>query len=249
MSNVLADLKRATTKIQSESNEIRETPSHVPPRESTHFSSYKTAKASAQHAAPQFSQNTSPSAQPTPPQCCNTVSKRTNDIPEHINNNPSKLGSKASFKTKFQQNEPLTPERSSPVPSQTSDNIGTQCTVIGARHSSESTAAPIQVSSSETSSDPNAISPQRTSIMSRRDRRESVRHRSSTPSSSKADSPSCVPPPVSNSQPTITVNECSPNNAPKASPSPAPSNANARAAARDRYARHKKMMHQKHTTN
>eukprot|EP00804_Cyclotella_cryptica_P030487 CCRYP_008544-RD/>CCRYP_008544-RD protein AED:0.19 eAED:0.19 QI:217/0.8/0.83/1/0.8/0.83/6/602/2020 len=243
MSNVLSDLKRATSKTQSESCETCETPSQGRSPQSSHLASSKATRASTQHSAPQSSQNTSSSADETPLQCKNTGRKRTNNVPK-----PSELENNAPLKPKGLQNEPVTPERPSPIPSQSSNRTAAQCTALDVQQSSEPVTKSIQVSSSETSSELNTTPPQKVPPLSRRVRIERVRHRNSTLSSSEADSLACLPPPVSNSKPTATATETPPNNAPMTTPSPAPSNASARAAARDRYARHKKMMHQRHTT-
>jgi hypothetical protein len=197
MSNVLADIKRAATSKESDESR-RQFAKSAPP------SGWKATENMNQQSAQR------PSTQRTSPEC--------RDKQEN------KVDSSEPLKLKYPEDEPKTPERTSPVQPQTVD----------------SEPAQIQPCASETSSP-------RTPVMSRRDRRERVRSRSVAQSKTNANSQTeaAAVDSVPEEAPTAEQEKPIPT---KPSTTPPSSHTNARAAARDRYARHKKMMHQRHAT-
>jgi hypothetical protein len=219
MSNVLADLKRATSKESSEREKL------------TH---------SAPPAVNPLARNDSTLAQPEQPQSRNSPQRIPSATLQSNSNYPSQLLNNEYLKTRYPQDEPITPERTSPVQSEQ------QSTLITTQKSSESETGPAQglPSDSNTGAQEKASVSPRTTSMTRRDRRDRVRSRSfahsknrSTPQTTPASSSA---PPEPTSQPEKP--------APKATASPSAPQSSARAAARDRYARHKKMMHQRNNT-
>lgn len=222
MSNVLADLKRATSKESSKREQLADS---APPTTSSAVKNPAPARNDPSLAQPKQSQS--------------------RDVPQLNSKYPSQLLNNEPPKTKYPEDEPITPERTSPVQSQQ------QSTPIATQKSSESEPGLAQASSSETCTkdeQQTSVSP-RTTCMTRRDRRERVRSRSyaqsktrSTPQTTAVSS-SALP------EPTLPEPTPQPDKpVPKASASPAASQSSARAAARDRYARHKKMMHQRNNT-
>lgn len=232
MSSVLADLKRVTS---NESNDQLEK------------TTYQSARV----------QNKPPSVQRTQPQSSDTTSNNvyTTKVAASSSDYPSELLNNASLKIKYPEDEPNTPERTSPVESK-AQSIPTLT-----QRSSESETTPVP-STSEASAEPQkmSISPSKTAL-SRRERLERVRSRSFSQSKMKSNSQSS-PTVLNNMTKEPTSNPEKPANkvteeptpklekpAPKPNVSPTTSQISARAAARDRYARHKKMMHQRKATN
>ena len=238
MSNVLADLKRATA--SRDNNAARETPPSeqiapvTPPKSQSPKTDGPTVvQYKPTHQTPSQSSGT------------NELAQKTTNTPRQGNDSPHQLANNPSLKTKYPQDEPLTPERSSPFPSQRPRDSEGQPASLAAQQSSESEAAPIQASLSELSVEPKDTTPQKSPALARRDRRDRVRNRSFTPSATHTSSqPSAAV--VSNRAESTPIAKPE-QSVPQETSSPAPSNVNpsARAAARDRYARHKKMLHQR----
>ena len=240
MSNVLADLKRAISIESKESTEqpIQSDPSLASiPNVSRQYSaqskpSRKVAQSrtlSHQKESPkQILNNKKSHVKQAPPQCRDVLPSMRHDS-EQSNEYPSQLLNNASLKMKYPQDEPMTPERTSPVMSQ-SDPLVTQ-------KNSQSKAVSVQASTTDTPT--NDIMPP-----SRLGRRERVRSKNLAQSTETSNIQSITAATNTASKEVLAVKH-EKEAVQRASPSPAPTNISARAAARDRYARHKKMMHQR----
>ena len=251
MSNVLADLKRA---ISTESNEsidhqaAQSAPASASiPRASRQCPAQQTVVepnsnrkvvqsatlSQQQKSAKQILHGKQTSVKEALPQCRDVKPSMCHDT-EQANKYPSQLLNNASLKMKYPQDEPMTPERTSPVISQ-SDSLVTQKYAV-----SEVVSA--QASTTDTPPTKDVLPP------SRLGRRERVRSKSLAQPKETLNALSTTTSTNTTSKEVLAVKQDK-EAVPKASPSPAPTNISARAAARDRYARHKKMMHQKNTAS
>ena len=240
MSNVLADIKRAHSKENAGSRGTLA----------------QSAPASHTNSDAQVSENQGTSSEQLALPQCSKMQEA--DAKRSKQSRPSQILNNESLEIKYPDDEPVTPERTpSPVVAAAQPP---KSTPIASQKLSEPEDPPIKASTSEASGeqDQKNISP-RTGTMSRRDRRERVRSRSLA--QSKARSTTQVNTPVTNSTPVEAPSPAKqektvpkPGQADiktiaKPSQSPPAAHTSARAAARDRYARHKKMMHQRHAAN
>ena len=186
-------------------------------------------------------------ARQLPPQYSDPALNGKVDNSELVTDYSAQNPNTEAFITRYPDDESPAPEEISLLQSQSDPAIE--------QKSSKNEAAQNQASTPPQCISPNSVSPR---TMSRRDRRERVRSRSLAQSTRSNPQPSAavttIPPKeslVSKSQPVANIPSDTPSAtkselpSPKSCQSSLPSNKSARAAARDRYARHKKMMHQR----
>ena len=247
MSNVLADLKRA---VSIESKESTEQPIHSDPslasipnvsrqysaQPTTVKPSGKVAQSRSlthqQESPKQILNNKKSHVKQALPQCRDVLPSMRHDS-EQSNEYPSQLLNNASLKMKYPQDEPMTPERTSPVMSQ-SDPLVTQ-------KNSQPKAVSVQASTTD-------IPTKDIMPPSRLGRHGRARSKNLAQSTETSNIQSITAATNTVSKEVLAVKQ-EKEAVQRASPSPAPTNISARAAARDRYARHKKMMHQRSTAS